>query len=247
MGKFKVFIIVSGICTAVIFLFAPTIVPENPKFQEILSSASDNEILIVFNSGGLGHTPLEEASDFSPIIRGIEETLNEKGYKVAVVSYSRTKDNFWGEIAGVKGTFKSFKEQSEDLSLKIKDFLNDNPENKVIVAGLSQGGAFADKTIEKLNGFHSRVLAIEAGVPFWQEKVSSENVLRLDNNGKDPVVKGDFKTLLFNLFESPVKWIFAKFARSNLTFIDAIHAPGHDYYWSDSEHQIVSFLENKLK
>jgi len=248
MGKLKFFLIISIILTAVLFLFTPTIIPENQRFQEVLSlSASKNEVLIIFNSGGLGHTPLEKASDFSPFIDGIEETLDEEGYKPVVVSYNRTKDNFWGEIAGIKGTFNSFREQSEDLSLKIKYFLDNNPENKVIVAGLSQGGTFVDKTMEKLDEFQGRVLAIEVGVPFWRKKISSDNILRIDNNGKDPIVRGDLKVLIFNLFKSPVKWILAKFSKSNLTFIDAIHAPGHDYSWSDSENQIVYFLENKMK
>jgi hypothetical protein len=248
MKRLKLAIIISVALIALFFVFIPVSLPENFQLQQVLNSRyASNEILVVFNSGGLGHTPLEKSDDFLPVIKGIEETLNEKGYKTVVVSYNRTKDNFWGEITGVKGFFNSFKQQSEDLSSKIEDFLNENPQNKVIIAGLSQGGAFADETTEKLNDFQDRVFTIEAGVPFWQKKISSENILRLDNNGKDPLVRGDIKTLIFNLFESPLKWISAKIARSNLTFIGAIHAPGHDYSWPDLKPQVISFLDNKLK
>ncbi len=45
------------------------------------------DVIIIFNSGGWGNTPLEKAEDFATIIRGIQETLNQWGYNSIVVSY----------------------------------------------------------------------------------------------------------------------------------------------------------------
>jgi len=61
---------------------------------------------------------LEEAEDFAPIIEGIEETLNEWGYNSIVIPYERTKDSFFGKIAGARDFLNSFKSSSEVLAEK---------------------------------------------------------------------------------------------------------------------------------
>jgi hypothetical protein len=247
MKKAKYFIVALIVVGGLVFLFGPEVVPENFQPQEILEIAQNADVIIIFNSGGWGDTPFEEAKDFAPIIAGIQETLNEWGYNSIVIPYSRTKNTFLGKIAGAKDFLSSFKSSSEMLAEKV-EFLNKNlPDKKIIIAGLSAGGALVDETLEKVSQ-EAQVYAIAAGIPFWHDNFESENILLLDNNGKDSLVKGDIKSLISALVKTPFKWIFSKLNGENLTFSQALQAPGHEYSWSSPEvsSQIVTFLEDKL-
>jgi hypothetical protein len=245
--KYSIFILI--IFASLFFLLGPEMVPENIQPQEILNLATDNDIIIIFNSGGWGDTPLEKAKDFAPIIEGLEETLNGWGYKSVVVPYTRTKDGLLGRITGAKDFFESFKSSSGILA-KDLEFLAENlPDKKIIVTGLSNGATLVAKTYEKISEeTKNSVYAITVGAPFWAGDFKSGNILQLDNRGKDSLARGDAKSLALTLIKAPFKWISSKFNGQNLTFSQILHAPGHDYFWSSSEvsSEIVTFLENKL-
>lgn len=215
-----------------VFLFGPEVVPENFQPQEILEISQNADVIIIFNSGGWGDTPFEEAKDFAPIIEGIQETLEDLGYNSLVIPYKRTKNDFLGKIAGAKDFLSSFKSSSEVLAEKV-EFLNKNlPDKKIIMAGLSAGGAFVNETMKKISEeTKGSVYGVSAGAPFWSEKVESENILYLDNNGRDILAAGDIKSLVFSLFSRK----------------DQITA-GHWYSWDAAEvgPQIVTFLKEKI-
>jgi hypothetical protein len=230
------------------FLFSPAITPENPQFQELLNPISQSDIIIIFNSGGWGNTPLEEADDLAPIIEGIEKTLKDWGYSSLVIPYIRTKDDFLGKITGARDFLSSFKSSSEILAEKVEFLAEQFPDKKIIMAGLSSGAALVDETIEEISE-NSQIYAIEVGTPFWAETFESENTLQLNNNGKDSLSVGEIKTLILSLAKAPFKWILAKINGEDLTFSQAIRVPGHEYSWSSPEvgPQIVTFLENKFR
>ena len=100
MKKVKRFIFFLVILCGLFFLFGPEVNPENLQPQELLNLATQNDVIIIFNSGGWGNTPLEKAEDFAPIIEGIEKTLKDWGYNSLVIPYIRTKDDFLGKITG---------------------------------------------------------------------------------------------------------------------------------------------------
>jgi len=237
--KTIIFLIIVG---ALIFLFGPEIIPGNLQPQEILNAAANSDVIIIFNPGGWGNTPFEEAQDFAPIIEGIQGTLNEWGYKSVVVPYTRTKDGFLGRITGLREFFNSFKNTSEDLAQEIEFLKEKLPDKKIIIAGLSSGGTFVTETYRKISqDAKESVYTIAAGTPFWTEEVQSENVLQLDNNGKDSLCAGEVKTLLLSLLKTPLRWFSSK--------SQAFYAPGHEYYWPSPEvnPQIITFLENKFR
>lgn len=242
-------IVISFLLIGLIILFEPGDLPDNSQFQEGLNSVSQDEIVIVFNSGGWGNTPVDEAGDFKPIIEGVQETLNDLGYKSIVVPYKRTKDSFWGKIEGIRSFLTSFKSQSAKLAQEIEDFVENNPNTKVIVAGLSSGGAFVDKTMECVSEKNiSNIFTIELGIPFWEESFDSENVLFLNNEGKDPLSKGEAGILVFSLFKTPFKWLLAKISGENISLSRALHIPGHEYFWDSSTTggQITTFIKDKF-
>jgi len=236
MKIIKTFIFSLIVLASLFFLFGPEVIPDNYQLQEILNQASDDDVIIIFNSGGWGNTPVEKAEDFAPIIEGIQETLNEWGYKSVVVPYVRTKDDLLGKITGIKEFLNSFQNSSRDLAKEIEFLAKNLPDKKIIIAGLSNGGAFVNETYKKISkDVKSSVYTIAAGIPFWEKPVNSENLLQIDNNRKDVLAIGEIKSLFLSLIKAP--------------FTGKFYAPGHEYYWSSPrvKSQIVSFLEKKFR
>jgi len=247
MKKIKKIILTLISLIGLIFLFAPTNFPNNLQLQQVLDSTPKNTVIIVFNSGGWGNTPPEKAEDFLPIVKGIQETLYERGLNSIVVFYERTKNNFFGKITAIKEIFHSFQDQAENLAEEIDIYLEQNPSRKIIMAGLSNGGAFVDATMTKISDeIKNNIFAIEAGVPFWKKPLTSENVLLLDNNGKDSLSKGQINTLIMTLIEAPFRWILAKISGKNIAFSRAIQVPGHQYEWTKVSPEITTFLKEKM-
>jgi len=248
MKRIRYFILISVILGSLFFLFAPEVFPDNFQFQEILNSTINSDVIIIFNSGGWGNTPLEKADDFAPIIKGIQATLEEWGYKSLVIPYLRTENSLSGKITGAKDFLSSFQSSSEILAEKVEFLAENLPDKKIIMAGLSSGAVLVNETVEEISE-NSQIYAIEAGIPFWTQTFESENTLQLNNNGKDSLSAGEIKTLLFTLIKAPFKWISSRISGQNLPFSQAFHAPGHDYFWDSPEvgSQIVTFLKTKIR
>ncbi|MDD2696746.1 MAG: hypothetical protein PHE52_01135 [Candidatus Pacebacteria bacterium] len=243
-------ILISIVLLGLVVLFGPEAVPDDFQLPEILDSTRNSDVIIIFNSGGWGNTPPENAEDFTPIIEGIQKTLNDWGYKSVVIPYTRTKNDFLGKITAIREFFNRFEHSSDNLADKIETLGESFPDKKIIIAGLSSGGTFVNKTYEKISGeMKDSVLAITAGTPFWTENQDSDNILQLDNNGKDTLAIGDADSLFLSLFETPFKWIKAKISGKNLSFWKAFHASGHDYYWPSPEvsPKIITFLYAKIR
>ena len=248
MKMVRKFILFGAILGSLVFLFGPDVIPENFQFQNLLNSAPQNDVIIIFNSGGWGNTPLAQAEDFAPIIKGIQETLSEFGLNSIVIPYERTENNFLGKMTAIKDMRRSFQDQAGKLAGDIDEYLRKNPSQKIIMAGLSNGGAFVDETMKKIsNGLKDDVLVIEAGTPFWAKSKDFENVLRLDNGGKDALSKGEIKILISSLIKAPLRWILAKILAENLSLSQISNQYiTHEYKWNEVAPQITSFLESKF-
>lgn len=232
-----------------VFIFTPNITPDNFTSQDLLSMVSESDVIIIFNSGGWGNTPLEKSDDFAPIINGIQETLKEWGYDSIVIPYKRTKNGFLGKISSSRDFFTSFDFSSENLAQEVNFLAENFPGKKIILAGLSNGSTLANRTYEKISvNVRDSVYTISAGAPFWAKLHNSDNVLQISNNGKDTLAKGDIASLMVELVKTPFRWAFSKINGQNLTLGQAAHADGHDYPWSSPEinSQIIGFLENKF-
>ena len=250
MKLLKRFLIFLIIFLGLFFIFTPNFFPENLQLKEFLDSSSQSDVFIIFNSGGWGNTPLEKAEDFAPIIEGIQGALNGLGYNSLVIPYIRTKNNFLGKTSGARDFLNSFQSSSEILAEKVEFLTKNFPDKKIIMAGLSSGGALVEETMEKISAkTQNSVYTIAVGTPFWLEPSKLDNVLQLDNERKDSLAAGDIKTLIFTLVKAPFKWISSKINGESLTFSQALQVPGHDYFWSSPKvgPQIVTFLKNKFR
>lgn len=250
MKILKYFIFISIILSGLLFLFGPEVIPENFQLQEILNKVKNKDVIIVFNSGGWGNTPLEKAEDFAPVIEEIQKTLQGFGYNSIVIPFNRTKNTLTGKFSGAKDFLRYFESSSDILAQDLEFLAEKFPNKKIIITGLSAGGALANETIERMSDkARNSVYAIAAGTPFWIKTPKSENVLQLNNGGKDTLAIGEVKSLLLSLIEAPFRWILTKLDTQNVNFSQMTQiAAGHYYSWSSPEvgSQIVNFLENKL-
>jgi pimeloyl-ACP methyl ester carboxylesterase len=250
MKKIKRSLFVLVLLGSLFFVFVPEVIPENYQFQDFLNLAAQNDVIIIFNSGGWGNTPLEKAEDFTPIIEEIQEVLNEWGYSAIVIPYNRTKNTLTGKLTGVKDFLSSFNFSSEILAKDLEFLTEISPDKKIIMAGLSSGATFVTETYEKVSErVKGSVYTIVVGAPFWTKTFESDNVLQLNNNGRDSLANGDIKSLVSSLIRAPFKWISAKINGQNFTFSQAIRVPGHQYFWDSPEvgSQIITFLEDKIR
>lgn len=246
----KKIICISLIVICLFVLFGPEALPNNLPPQDILSMVKDRDVVIFFNSGGWGDVPFEKADDFAPIVQNMQESLDQWGYSSIILPHTRAKDDFLGRLAGLRETLNNFRYSSNDLACKIELINETFPDKKIIIAGLSNGGAFVNKTYQNLSGkVRDSSLAVAVGAPFWADNIKGDNVLQVDNEGKDTLVKGKVSALLLSLIKSPFKWIKANFAGEHLPFAKAFQAPGHVYDWQSPEvgSKIIGFLSDKFR
>ncbi|HXK32246.1 MAG TPA: cutinase family protein [Candidatus Paceibacterota bacterium] len=246
----KKFIYLFTILIALFVLFGPEVMPDNLQPQEVLSLSQDRDIIIIFNSGGWGNVPFEKADDFAPIVEKMQQILGQWGYSTVVIPYIRTKDDLLGEVSSLRELSNNFKNSSKDLAEKIEEINKAFPDKKIIITGLSIGGAFVTKTYENISEeIKDSVFAIAVGTPFWADNFEKSNLIQVDNEGKDTLVGGQVSPLFFSLIESPFKWLAAKINGQYLSLSRAFQAPGHNYSWESPEvgPKIVSFLSDKFR
>lgn len=244
-----ILLIVILILLAALIFFAPETTSENLQFQKTSDLAVNTDVIIIFNSGGWGYTPTEEAKDFAVIIKGIQRTLEDLGLSSIVIPYNRTKDSLLGRSFDFKDLLNRLQFSSGVLAREIEFLSEKLPDKKIIITGLSHGGSLTKETMQKISD-KNRIYAIAIGIPFWHKNdIETENTLQLGNRGKDSLIERNIKTLLFVLGEAPFKWLFFKIAGKHLTFSEAFHMPGHDYFWSSQEigPKIVLFIKDKFK
>ncbi len=207
--------------------------------------AAKYEIVILFDSGGWGETTLENAPDFAPILRGIQEKLTDLGYSSTIILYSRTSSGFSGRIYNAREWMNDFKRTAELQAEDIRDLLITYPQKQVLLVGYSNGGALASRTLSNLPD-QARLHGIVVGAPGWFEVSKSPSGLILNNSGKDTLSIPDYKTMAINVIRAPFKWIWAKITGQDLKFAMAFQFPYHEYPWESPEvgPPITHFLES---
>jgi hypothetical protein len=218
------------------------------QFREFLEITPQPDCIIVFNSGGWGCTSLEKETDFRTIVLGIQSQLEARGHKSAIVPYQRAKESILGKLTGAREIINYFSSQSRHLARQIDEFLEENPDKKVILTGLSMGAFFVDTTMKHVKNNNS-VLAIKVGVPFYSSHFHSDRTIDI-NNERDALVYCDNKILLVAFLRGLGKWISARLKGQPLAFGKAMVVPGHNnsYSWESPaiRKQIIGFLEKQL-
>ena len=242
-----------AICLLVVFLISSFIwfnfvfLNINGKHfeEELMEAGRNSDVVIVFNSGGWGTVPFEKAFDFNPIINETEKIIESRNHKVSVVEYYRTEDSFFAKVASLRDVLFNFPDSSKVFAGRIEEFLKANPNEKIILAGLSNGAAFVDASMADLKNEDNSVLAIELGAPFWKKNVKGENILAL-NNQADILANGELGHLVFTLIKSPFVWAYFNITGNHISMTEAMHVEGHDYSWPEVKAQLTEFLNARL-
>ncbi|MFA5754964.1 MAG: hypothetical protein WC909_01190 [Candidatus Paceibacterota bacterium] len=213
--------------------------------ERLFQAGQESDVVIVFNPGGWGTISLEEALDFNPIINEIKSKIEEQNYTVSIVEYQRTKESIIGKIGSIKEILFNFPKSSESFAETIDDFLNNNPDDKVIVAGLSNGATFASSAMEELNQKDESVFSIELGAPFWENKIEGSNILKIINNN-DILANGNIGELIFSLVKTPFVWAYGNINGEGTSLTEAMNISGHEYYWDEVGKEITSFIESNF-
>ena len=203
--------------------------------DELLASyveASRNDVVIIFNSGGLGWNLTEETPGWASILDGIQTQLENLGYNTIVMNYRRTGSGFTGVIGEVIEALRRYPNKIDDLVWRV-EFLTENlPELKVIVAGESTGTVISDKAMARLQD-QPHVYSIQTGMPFWHKpSVNDDNhTLLINDNGLciDAFSEGNVPTMLWTTVKG---WLGLAPADANPgNILSWLRAPGHDYSW----------------
>ncbi len=142
-----------------------------------------SDILIFFTPGGWGDISSEGETYAKSLLEGVQKTLKSWQYKIVLSNYPRAKTGILGKMKSAKETLFSFSSESKKMADLIEEITNNFKNIKIILIGYSLGGAFLNKVMQKIEG-EKQVYCILAGTPFFWKKISSENILHLDNNGR---------------------------------------------------------------
>jgi hypothetical protein len=213
--------------------------------KELMEAGKNSDVVIVFNSGGWGTVPFDQALDFSPIVNETKRLIENKNYKVSIVQYYRTQENLFAKIASLREMLFNFPDSSKVFADRIDQFLEKNPNDKVVMAGLSNGASFIDAAMEDLKDKKDNVWAIELGAPFWKKNVTSENIVSL-NNQADILANGRLGQIIISLIKTPFIWAYNNILGNHISIGQAMHVDGHDYYWSQIKGDVTSFIDKEL-
>ncbi len=210
---------------------------------QLLAAGKNSDVVIIFNSGGWGTVPFDKAFDFNPIINNTKALIESRHYKVSVVPYYRTKENFFARMGSIREVLFGFPDSSRTLSEKIDNFLETYPNEKIVLAGLSNGAAFVNATMNDLKS--DRVLAIEFGAPFSNNDTKGNNILSIVNK-EDALAQGAVGPLFMAVLKSPFIYVSSLVQGKPISYTEAIKIEGHSYSWSDVEPRLTSFIDTKL-
>lgn len=204
-------------------------------------AARDKDIVMIFNSGGFGWTPVGDSAQVQSFIAGIEAELAGSGYSVLLLDYFRTTETLNGALSEIMAEAGVYPSKAKDLAFRV-EFLTDHIAGiSVILAGQSNGSAICEGAMRILKN-NRQVYSIQLGPPFWSGSILSDRSLVLRSNGvvPDSFSQGD----MFTIIRTSLEAMFG-ISRDNPGHILLyLGAPGHDYHWEYEavRSQITDFL-----
>ena len=205
----------------------------------------DSDLAVFCSPGGWGKKPLATDDQGRSWLAGIEAKLTQMGYKYCVVDDVRTGNGLMEYLFEFKEQLTHYPSKARNLAAKI-DFLTQQVVGlEIIIAGQSNGAAFAGEVAKHLEG-NSGVYSIQVGIPFWHRapEVGRSLVIGSSGVGFDALTERDLVTLfkanwvkLFIIGQAPsftpVDWLITRavLVFGAYDFNLGLDAPGHEYMW----------------
>jgi hypothetical protein len=209
--------------------------------------AKNYDVVIFFNSGGMGWNLTKETPGWSSILNGITGQLQDLGYKVQVFNYRRTSGGIFGAIREIIEAANRYPHKAKDLALRVQ-FLADNmPDLKIIIAGESTGTVISEETMARLKD-QPGIYSIQTGTPFWYKSDELDRTLLINNNGRnvDTFSYGNIPAMVWATVKS---WFGVNSPDENPgNILKWLKAPGHDYSWQypGVYNKVIDFLDKNF-
>jgi hypothetical protein len=208
-------------------------------------AAKDKDVVMIFNSGGWGWTPVEATTEGQSFIAGIESELASSGYSSLMLDFRRTAKNANGIISEAMLVLGLYPAKAKDLAARVEFLTRHLPDTKVILAGVSNGTIICDNVMSIL-GDMPHVYSIQMGPPFWGDSRVSDRSLVVRSNGvvPDSFSDGD----LFTIIRANLETLLGIPQGDPGNILLYIGAPGHDYQWHHPEvhSQVIDFLQRQF-
>jgi hypothetical protein len=193
-------------------------------------AAKDADIVIFFNSGGMGWNYIKDTPGWESILSGITAELTAQGYHPLVLNYSRTSRSFWGNIQEVIEASTRYPKKVTGMEKYVEFFVDHLPNLKIIVAGESTGSVLTEEAMGKFRD-KTNVYSIQTGNPFWYKVGEQPRTLRITSNGRgvDAFSYGNIPSMVWSTAKS---WFGLASPEENAgNVLKSFRAPGHDYSW----------------
>jgi len=216
----------------------------NPIYLE----AEDEDVVLIWNSGGWGRKPFQDDSEWVDFFNGIESELGDMGYSSVVVDYIRSEDNLLGLAREIMGSLIRYPSRAEELADEVDLLVRSNSDCKVILVGLCTGAIFVNEAMKHLED-NPRVYSIQISQPFWYRASTSQRSLAINDNGETPDVlsTGNIWSIIReNAWRVPTT---EKPSGGSVMICDRyLKAPGHEYLWylPGVRSEITSFLHTNF-
>jgi hypothetical protein len=207
----------------------------------IYLEAKDRDVVIIFNSGGFGWTPIEETPEGQGFITGIESELAALGYSSLLLNHFRTAETLNGCLSELMAEASLYPSKAKDLALRVEFLTYHIPGIRVILAGQSNGAGICERVMRILKN-NQQVYSIQLGPPFWNDTIELDRSLVLRSNGEvpDSFSHGDLVTIICANLEA----LFGISQENPGKILLYIGAPGHEYSWEYERvrSQVTDFL-----
>ena len=210
-------------------------------------AARDADIVIFFNSGGMGWNYVADTPGWSTILEGITSELEGLGYRPLILNYCRTSKGLWGSVKEIIEASTRYSKKVPGMEKRVEFLIDHLPDLKVIITGESTGTTITE---EAMSFFRDRpnVYSIQTGNPFWYETSDQERTLRINTNGTyaDAFSGGNVPGMIWATFKH---WIGLSSTEEHPgDILKWLKAPGHHYSWQYPaiSSEITEFLEENF-
>jgi hypothetical protein len=128
--------------------------------------ARDKDVVIFFNSGGMGWNLTKDTPGWASILNGIKSQLETLGYHPLVLNYRRTGSGLRSSLREFFEAAYRYPRKTRDLARRVVFLIDNLPDLKIIIAGESTGTVISEKTMRVLRD-RQNVYSIQTGMPFW--------------------------------------------------------------------------------
>ncbi|MFC1873504.1 hypothetical protein ACFLW3_01665, partial [Chloroflexota bacterium] len=194
------------------------------------------EFLLIHNPGGYGNKSLDRCLKWErSAVTGVSDAIDQLEYTWVLTQHFRASSGCLGLIKNVKGLCRLSDRKVNIMVQKLQFIARHNPSLKIIMISISQGAAFSNAVMQRLNEF-PQVYSIELGIFFLHkpQRVLGERTLAIDSNGTSPdaAYQGDILNIAKTYLTAPFRLLKYRLQGNPKTITYCVNVPGHNYDWS---------------